>query len=99
MHISQRYPMTSFPNGWYAISSVSEIQQAKVLPIKALGKELVAFQTESGAISVLDAHCPHQGAHLGYGGTIKGESNPDDPGSAIPRQAQPQANGGHADGR
>ena len=74
MHISQRYPMTTFPNGWYAISSVSEIQQAKVLPIRVLGRELVAFQTESGAISVLDAHCPHQGAHLGYGGTIKGES-------------------------
>jgi type IV secretion system protein VirB9 len=31
--------------------------------------------------------------------TLKGESNPDDSGSAIPRQPQPQANGGHADGR
>ncbi|MBV8267096.1 MAG: TrbG/VirB9 family P-type conjugative transfer protein, partial [Planctomycetaceae bacterium] len=30
---------------------------------------------------------------------LKGESNPDDSGSAIPLQSQPQANGGHADGR
>ena len=74
MRMSQRYPMSSFPNGWYAVSSLAEIQTAKVVPIQSLGRELVAFQTESGAISVLDAHCPHQGAHLGHGGTVKGES-------------------------
>lgn len=72
--MSQRYPMSSFPNGWYAVSSLADIQKGKVLPIKSLGREMVAFQTESGAISVLDAHCPHQGAHLGHGGTIKGET-------------------------
>jgi len=72
--MTRRYPMTSFPNGWYAISSLADIQKAKVSPIKALGREMVAFQTESGAISVLSAHCPHQGAHLGYGGTVKGET-------------------------
>jgi phenylpropionate dioxygenase-like ring-hydroxylating dioxygenase large terminal subunit len=74
MEMSQRYPMSSFPNGWYAVCSRSEIEKGKVIPIQALGRELVAFQTESGAISVLDAHCPHQGAHLGHGGTIKGET-------------------------
>lgn len=71
--MSNRYPMSSFPNGWYAITSLAEVQKEKVLPIKSLGRDMVAFQTESGAISVLDAHCPHQGAHLGHGGTVKGE--------------------------
>jgi phenylpropionate dioxygenase-like ring-hydroxylating dioxygenase large terminal subunit len=70
----RNYPMSSFPNGWYAVTSIAEVQSKKVLPIQALGKDLVAFQTESGAISVLDAHCPHQGAHLGHGGTVKGET-------------------------
>lgn len=71
--MSCRYPMSSFPNGWYAVCSLSEIKKGKICSIKALGRDMVAFQTESGAISVLEAHCPHQGAHLGHGGVIKGE--------------------------
>src|SRR5262249_50230708 len=35
---------------------------------------LVAFRTEAGALTVLDAHCPHLGAHLGYGGKVKGDT-------------------------
>jgi len=72
--MSRPYPPSFFPNGWYAVSSLEEIRSKKVIPIKALGRDMVAFQTESGAIGVLDAHCPHQGAHLGHGGTIKGET-------------------------
>lgn len=71
--MSQRYPMSSFPNGWYAVSSLADLKKKKVIAIKSLGRDMVAFQTESGTISVLDAHCPHQGAHLGHGGTVKGE--------------------------
>lgn len=72
--MSRPYPPSPFPNGWYAVSSLAEIHEKKVIPLRALGRDMVAFQTESGAISVLDAHCPHQGAHLGYGGTIRGET-------------------------
>ncbi|HEX2579753.1 MAG TPA: Rieske 2Fe-2S domain-containing protein [Rhabdochlamydiaceae bacterium] len=70
----RNYTMSSFPNGWYAVCTLEDLRKQKVFPIKSLGRDMVAFQTESGAISVLDAHCPHQGAHLGYGGTIKGET-------------------------
>jgi phenylpropionate dioxygenase-like ring-hydroxylating dioxygenase large terminal subunit len=72
--MSRSYPPSPYPNGWYAVTSIAELQKKKVVPIRALGRDMVAFQTESGAFSVLDAHCPHQGAHLGYGGTIKGEN-------------------------
>ncbi len=72
--MSERYPMSSFPNGWYAVAKVEELPHGKVLSIKSLGKDLVAFRTESGAVSVLDAHCPHQGAHLGHGGIVKGDT-------------------------
>jgi phenylpropionate dioxygenase-like ring-hydroxylating dioxygenase large terminal subunit len=30
----------------------------------------VAYRTQAGALHVLDAHCRHLGAHLGYGGTV-----------------------------
>jgi len=66
--------MSSFPNGWYAVCSIEDLEPKTVLPIKALGRDMVAFRTESGAIRVFDAHCPHQGAHLGHGGVVKGET-------------------------
>jgi nitrite reductase/ring-hydroxylating ferredoxin subunit len=34
----------------------------------------VAFRTAAGALGVLDAHCPHLGAHLGHGGRVVGEA-------------------------
>ena len=36
-------------------------------------KDLVMFRTEGGELSVLDAYCPHLGAHLGHGGKVKGD--------------------------
>ncbi len=44
-----------------------------MVPLKYFSRELVLFRTESGAACVLDAFCPHLGAHLGHGGTICGE--------------------------
>ena len=39
-----------------------------------LGQELVAFRTRGRhAPWSLDAHCPHMGAHVGYGGVVDGE--------------------------
>lgn len=73
-NMSKRYPMSSFPNGWYAVISEKEIKKGQVIPIRSLGRDMVAFRTESGTISVLDAHCPHQGSHLGHGGAVKGET-------------------------
>jgi nitrite reductase/ring-hydroxylating ferredoxin subunit len=72
--MTQRYPMSSYPNGWYAVASLDEVQKQKVFSIKCLGRDMVAFQTGSGAISVLDAYCAHQGAHIGHGGKVKGET-------------------------
>jgi phenylpropionate dioxygenase-like ring-hydroxylating dioxygenase large terminal subunit len=39
-----------------------------------LGLELVVFRgADSGAVSVLDAYCPHLGAHMGVGGQVVGD--------------------------
>jgi phenylpropionate dioxygenase-like ring-hydroxylating dioxygenase large terminal subunit len=32
---------------------------------------MVAFRDEHGVLAVMDAHCKHLGAHLGYGGKVK----------------------------
>jgi nitrite reductase/ring-hydroxylating ferredoxin subunit len=41
------------------------------VPLRYFGQDLVAFRDDRGAAHVLDAHCPHLGAHLGYGGSVE----------------------------
>ncbi len=43
-----------------------------VKPLHYFGRELVVFRGEDGVAHVLDAHCPHLGAHLGFGGRVEG---------------------------
>lgn len=63
-HLSMR------PTGWFQIAWSAEIAPGAVKPLKYFGQDLVAFRTQSGVLSVLDAHCLHMGAHLGYGGKV-----------------------------
>lgn len=70
---AETYP-ADYPSGWYHLFDVDELRPGKVMRIDALGKHLVAFRgKDSGAIHVLDAHCPHQGAHLAAGGRVEGD--------------------------
>ena len=62
------------PFGWYAIEYSANIKPGDVKPLKYFDEDLVLFRTESGEAQVLDAYCPHLGAHLGHGGLVKGES-------------------------
>lgn len=55
------------PYGWFQVLYSSELAVGQSLPLEYFGQELVAFRTESGEAKVLDAYCPHMGAHLGYG--------------------------------
>lgn len=62
------------PFGWYAVEYSDQLKAGGVTPLHYFGREMVLFRTESGKPSVLNAHCAHLGAHLGHGGTVKGES-------------------------
>jgi len=68
-----RFPMQRYPNGWFQIAYSSELRAGAVLPLRYFGRDLVLFRAESGSAHVLDAYCPHLGAHLGYGGKVEGE--------------------------
>jgi 3-ketosteroid 9alpha-monooxygenase subunit A len=69
-----RFPFTYFPRGWFTVGWSGELSAGAVKPLRYFGKDLVLFRTESGEARVLDAHCPHLGAHLGHGGKVQGES-------------------------
>jgi phenylpropionate dioxygenase-like ring-hydroxylating dioxygenase large terminal subunit len=71
--MTKRYEQ-AIPFGWYFVDFVQGLKQGEVKALKYFGKELVLFRTESGEAKLLDAYCPHLGAHLGYGGKVHGES-------------------------
>jgi nitrite reductase/ring-hydroxylating ferredoxin subunit len=64
----------AFPESWYHLAMSVELPAGGVLARRVCGRDVVAFRTESGALGVLDAHCPHLGAHLAHGGRVVGEA-------------------------
>ena len=71
--MSNPYPLP-IPFGWFVVGFSADLAVGEVKPISYFGREQVMFRTESGQAQVLDAYCPHLGAHLGHGGKVSGES-------------------------
>jgi nitrite reductase/ring-hydroxylating ferredoxin subunit len=71
---NQRYPFSPYPEGWYAVAMASDIPVKGVLPTRICGDEVVVYRAESGDIHLVNAFCPHLGAHLGFGGIVQGNS-------------------------
>ena len=66
------FPFPAYPNGWFAVLYSDELERGQVENLRYFGKEFVLFRDDEGAAHILDAHCPHLGAHLGHGGKVKG---------------------------
>jgi 3-ketosteroid 9alpha-monooxygenase subunit A len=69
----KRYDFGPYPNSWIQIGWSHEVKRGQVKPVRCLGRELVMFRGEDGKARVLDAYCPHLGAHLGVGGSVVGD--------------------------
>ena len=77
----RRYPMP-MPFGWYCVEYSDRLKVKESKPLRYFDTDLVLFRTESGQAVVLDAYCPHLGAHLGHGihedvgagGRVEGET-------------------------
>ena len=72
--MAQRFPLPRYPSGWFQVLWSEELEASEVKPLQAFGRDLVVFRTEAGEAQVLDAYCPHVGAHLGHGGKVVGDS-------------------------
>ncbi|MDJ0010553.1 Rieske 2Fe-2S domain-containing protein, partial [Gordonia alkanivorans] len=62
------------PTGWLQVAWSTEIAVGTVHTMNYFGREMVAWRSRSGRISVFDAYCEHIGAHLGHGGHVEGEN-------------------------
>ena len=69
----ERFPYyTSYPFSWYRACRSTDLPVGMVKPVRYLGRDLVVWRGEDGLAHVMDAYCPHLGAHLGYGGRVEG---------------------------
>jgi nitrite reductase/ring-hydroxylating ferredoxin subunit len=70
----ERFPYPAYANGWFRVAYGHELSAGEVQAVRRLGRELVLFRDDDGVAHVLDAHCPHLGAHLGVGGKVEGRA-------------------------
>ena len=68
-----RFPF-GIPDSWYVMAYSEDLAPGQTQALRALDRELVLFRTEAGEAHVVDAFCPHLGAHLGVGGRVEGET-------------------------
>jgi nitrite reductase/ring-hydroxylating ferredoxin subunit len=71
--MTSRYPFSSSPNGWFSLGAGAALAPGDVRPVSYLGRDLVLFRGDDGTARVFGAHCPHLGAHLGFGGRVCGD--------------------------
>ena len=71
--MTKRFPFHPYPNSWFVVAFSHELPAGGVMPLSYFGQELVLFRTAEGVARVLDAYCPHLGAHLGCGGVVEGD--------------------------
>jgi cholesterol 7-desaturase len=68
--LEERGYRPGYPNGWFQVATSSELGPRGVRRARCCGQELVVFRGEDGVPRALDAHCPHQGAHLAHGRVV-----------------------------
>lgn len=70
--MNKRYTQ-DIPFGWFALEYCDQLAAGEVKSLHYFDRQLVLFRTASGQARLLDAYCPHLGAHMGHGGEVKGE--------------------------
>ncbi len=68
-----QFPFPAIPTGWFVIAMSEELRPGQIVPRRYFDRDLAMYRTQAGAVRVVDAFCPHMGAHLGYQGRIDGE--------------------------
>lgn len=69
----ERFPYyTAFPYAWYFAAYSEDVSVGDVVTVRWLARDLVIWRGGDGSAHVMDAYCPHMGAHLGYGGRVEG---------------------------
>jgi nitrite reductase/ring-hydroxylating ferredoxin subunit len=71
--LTSRFPFPGLPSGWYVVAPSDEVKPGEVIGRRYFEQEIAIFRTKSGEVRVVDAHCPHMGAHLAKVGRVEDE--------------------------
>lgn len=64
-----------FPRGWHVVAFSQELAKGEVKALHYFNEDLVLFRGDDGKAVILDAYCPHLGAHLaGTGSCVVGNT-------------------------
>ncbi|MGH3562093.1 MAG: Rieske 2Fe-2S domain-containing protein [Mycobacterium sp.] len=66
-------PLSMKPTGWFQVAWSDEIGAGDVHRMTYFDRDMVAWRSVSGVLTVMNAYCEHLGAHLGFGGHVEGE--------------------------
>lgn len=59
-------------NGWIPVVESTKVGPGQVRSAVVFGKDLIVTRSKDGKqINILDAYCPHGGAHIGIGGAVR----------------------------
>ena len=65
--MQNRFPFPVIPTGWYVVAMSEELGRGEVVPRRYFDRELAMYRTQGGEVQIVDAYCPHMGAHLAEG--------------------------------
>jgi phenylpropionate dioxygenase-like ring-hydroxylating dioxygenase large terminal subunit len=59
------------PEGWFWLLRSQDVALGKAAPARFWNRDFVVYRGHDGLVRILDAHCPHMGAHL-CDGSVEG---------------------------
>ena len=60
----QGFPFETYPTGWFQVGWSAELSSGAISALKFFGRDVVLYRAANGEARLVDAHCPHLGAHL-----------------------------------
>ena len=63
-----------YPRAWWTACWSGDVKPGRAVPLKILERDLVLWRDSSGTLHCQAGHCPHLGAHIGYGGFVVGDT-------------------------
>lgn len=71
--MTARFPFPQDPVGWYCLGRATALPPGQLRQVWLGGHDLVLFRTAGGRPGLVEATCPHMGAHFAHGGRVQGE--------------------------
>jgi nitrite reductase/ring-hydroxylating ferredoxin subunit len=63
----------AYPKSWWIAAFSCDVKGPRTVPLRVLERDLVLWRDSSGTVHCQAGHCPHLGAHFGYGGEVAGD--------------------------